>query len=453
MSIHSESHIQSKADITWPGFDSSFRQAVEVAAQTPRFCDTQSELACWISRTLDRPSEVGLPECIRPAYTEKLTRFAEAYRRGIERIIRAWRDDERIRRVVRIPLEFAPSLVSQSEWTGLQQFRIDLMTEPDGGFKALETNANCPGGLILSGVTGRRLRRALASEDVSLAPPLAYEDKAFLARWFLDVAKRETGERPERVALIRSGNSLELPEFAFDFEQLGVTAVEIDPREIQVTRKGTFLDGQPLRHAYWKLGIQELRSMSNQIKPLLHAIGDGTLFIQNGLPGRLIGDNKLCLAVLSDPAFEDLFSPQDLDILRPHIPWSRNAALLDAEWKQKIQQQRHSFVLKRGFDTRSRSVVLGQQCTRVEWSECLKHACRRGWLVQEMVEGTSLTSNSNYGMQTDRYHDLALGVLDGRIQVAFMRSSPDPRVNVFRSGRIHPVLMTINHQTGGEKCV
>jgi len=264
-----------------------------------------------------------------------------------------------------------------------------------------------------------------------------------MAKWFIKTATTATGQVPDLVALLRweNGSRLEFPGLAEEFAQLGVDALEADPRELTTTRGGLLsLHGRTVRHAYWKLGILELHERQQDVGAVLSAIQDRQLFVQNGLAARIIGDNKLCLAILSDRAFESLFDPQDLACIRPHIPWSRNVGLCSAAQLHDIRLNPAYYVLKRPFDSRGRGVVIGRESDDAgAWERAVDLAKGERWLVQEFCATTRLATASHH--ESSRHHDLALAVADGHVVGALSRSSNELRTNVGQSGRLHPVFM------------
>ncbi|TDV57485.1 hypothetical protein [Actinophytocola oryzae] len=156
--------------------------------------------------------------------------------------------------------------------------------------------------------------------------------------------------------------------------------------------------------------------------------------MQNGLRGRLIGDNKLCLAVLSDPRFADLFTPADYTRVQAAIPWSRNIATCDAATLRTIRDRPEDYVLKRPLDTRGRGVVIGREAT--DWADAVNTALVERWLVQEYCSTTVLPVDSG-GLR----HDLTLGAVNGRLASVFARVGTEERLNIARSSRPHPVFL------------
>lgn len=92
----------------------------------------------------------------------------------------------------------------------------------------------------------------------------------------------------------------------------------------------------------------------------------GGLFVPNGLFSRWVGDNTLCLAILSDPAFGDLFDERDVDLVGPAIPWSRNIARCPDEVVERIRHAPARYVLKRPLDACGRGVLSRKDSVRCQ---------------------------------------------------------------------------------------
>jgi hypothetical protein len=394
------------------------------------------------------PCPLGLPAVLAPAYGSDLFRFVRSYHRAVETIVRAQRHDHEVRRVLALPRALRDD--TETECTPdddrIHLCRVDIIPDPDGGFKAIETNANCPAALMSSGVAGRRWREHLAGSGVDLPAPLDHERPNWMARWFLDTAHAETGSHPDFVVLFREegGRRLELPGFLEELRNEGVDAIEADPRELSISGRGSpFLRGREVFHGYLKLGIRELARMRPDLDAFMKVMRDRRLFVQNGVRGRLIGDNKLCLAVLSDPRFEYLFEPGDLETLRDHVPWSRNIALISPNELGEILAERERFVLKRALDTRGRGVVMGAEVSGLpEWTLRVETATREGWLVQKVCRSAEMLDE--LAEDGARRHDVSVGVVNGQPVGVLMRSSNELRVNVARSGCLHPTFVPLS---------
>lgn len=428
----------------WTGLDRDFHARAVAAARSDEGAAVRDALQARFMYGPDKPFLLGPPLLVLEDFHDAFKRLTRSYHAAIESIVEAYGTDEAVREVLAPEAALLSDIDADTDpRTGrLHICRLDLLVEADGGYRVLETNANCPGGFLFSGPVNLEWRTFLEGQGLALPPGLRHEEENFMARWFLEVAEDETGERPDFVALLREegGNRFELDSFLEELHAVGVDAVEADPRELTVNGRGKLqLRGRPLSHAYLKLGMQPFLRMRPELETLVNAVREQRLWVQNGQRGRWVGDNKLCLAVLSDPRFQDLFDPADWGFLQEHIPWSRNLALLDPEQLQAVRSRPDDYVLKRPLDTRGQGVVVGRGTTPEEWAQAVKVAQDEAWLVQGFHD-TSWVERDFEGTAFNR-HDIALGAINGELTTIFARSSAELRVNMARTGRMHPVYL------------
>lgn len=431
-------------DRPWPGFDQEYQARLLEHALSPAGEAFRKELGDDFFITHGRGIVLGPPQFVRREAAGKLRTFARAYHRCMERVVAASRTDEAVRDVLATPEIMRDDLAADTHPVNgrIHLFRLDLLVTPEGDFQVLENNANCPGGIIYTGIAARGWRQFLGEQGFELPSPLPHEDLAWMARWFVEAAEKDGAGRPELVGLLheQGGNDIELREYAEAFAEEGIEAVAADPRDLRQNGGGPPTHrGRPMGHAYLKLGFQPFLRMRSDVDVMVHAVRERRLFVQNGLRGRWVGDSKLCLAVLSDPAFAHLFEPDDLDIVAPHVPWSRNAGRCPGDVVEDIRGRPERYVLKRGLDTRGRGVVVGAAADGAEeWNAAVDVAIDEGWLVQEFCETTE--TRADFDTPTVHRHDLAVGIVDGEIGGLFMRSSGEYKVNVAQNGRLHPVF-------------
>ncbi len=419
----------------WPGFDWDFyAHACGLESST----EFQAEIAGLSGRyTLSdiKPIPFAAPVRIGKSSATRLQRFCRAYHRLIATIVSRYPTERRLQETITLPPAIMrDALRDQGRVRNTVSLcRVDFYMHGCGSFSVLETNANCPGSLLYSGIGAAFWRARLSGMPPKALPS---ENLDWYGEWYVRAATTLTGRRPDRLTMFRQegGYRYEFDEIAAAFQSQGIRTSEADPRE--VTRQNA------PDYGYLKLSIPEFARMRRQLDPFIDSILAGDLFIQNGLLGRWIGDNKLCLAALSDPTLADLFDPADLDTVRAHIPWSRNIAQCDPATVADIAANPAGYVLKRPLDTRGRGVIIGHDATsQSEWATSITNAIEEGWLVMAYVEPTYIPSGSP-GQSMVR-HDLALGLVDGAIAGGFVRSSPDYKVNVALNGRLHPIFLDL----------
>ncbi|MBD0673110.1 hypothetical protein [Streptomyces sp. CBMA156] len=441
MTIRRPDHGRQPADgpdgYPWPGLDAAFTARVAALAGTAEARELADSVVLNDGRT-QQARRLGLPLRLRPGLRAELAALVAAYHRLIETIVTGYGRDPRLRDVLTLPEPLRAEAEAARD-SRVHLLRLDLLPQPDGTLRVLETNANCPSGLYASGCGRSAWRPLLTRHGVGLPAPLPSETADWLGRWLTDTAERHTGRRPDTVAVLcpEGANRNDVLAYGDALTALGVRALHADPRELRTGPGGAaVLRGETVRCAYAKIGMQDLARLSGEVGPYLRAVREGTLFVQNGLRGRLVGDNKLCLAVLSDPAFADLFDPADYRRVHSAVPWSRNLARCDDATVRRIARDREHHVLKRPLDTRGRGVVIGPATGDAQWQEAVERAGAEGWLVQEYLPSPRLRTTPDGPAPR---HDLALGAVDGRLAAAFVRTGHEERLSVAGSGSLHPL--------------
>lgn len=440
-----ETAIATDVAASWPGFDLAFDETLRLPSLLAEAEAVTRRVEGDLSRARGWSCGMGPPAVVRSAESACVHRVVEAFHRALEVVVRAHEKDPRVRRTLSMSGHLAADTDRDQRPTDarIHLCRLDLLLSPDGGFHVLEANANCPASLVHGGTASRAWRSYLSGRGVAIPKPLGHEHERWAARWFVEAALQDTGLSPDFIALLRKegGNRTELSELARQFELEGIETLEADPRQLTLDSRGVpLLEGRRVRHAYLKLGMQDFCRMRPELCTFVRAVRSGMLFVQNGQRGRWIGDNKLCLAVLSDPRFRDLLAPDDWELLRPHIPWSRNAALCTRREIATVRASPDRYVLKRPLDTRGRGVHVGREVAGgAKWADAVDRAVRESWLVQEFHAPTKIRTGL-LGDQT-AFHDLSVGVVNGSVGGAFIRSSGELRTNLALSGRMHPVFL------------
>lgn len=428
----------------WPGLDLDFHQALMSEGLTPEGEALRRKAQDRFQFAEGKPFLLGPAQMVKAEYADRLRRITTIYHRAIQAIVDASYEDEAVQRALSTPPTLARDLEADRDPRNAKVHicRLDLMLDPDGGFWILETNANCPGGFVFSGICNRAWREFMDERGYDMPPALPHEEKGFMAKWFLTVIEEETPQRPEYLALLREegGNRLELGDFAKHVHWEGIDCDEVDPREIEYRGGGApRVRGREVKHAYQKLGMQAFQKHREHLDAFVRAVRDRALFVQNGQRGRWVGDDKLCLAIMSDPDFRYLFDPDDYEELQRHVPWSRNLRLVGDDVLDEIRRCRQRYVLKRGLDTRGRGVIVGTGVPEEQWEVAVRRGVQEGWLVQHFHP--TCWVERDFDAPALQRHDLALGAVNGRLTTLFMRSSGELRVNMARSGRMHPVFM------------
>jgi len=118
----------------------------------------------------------------------------------------------------------------------------------------------------------------------------------------------------------------------------------------------------------------------------------GTLNLHNG-PVTYVLCNKLNLALLSELQDSEIFTEEEQNLIRRHVPWTRKVADCASDFEGRsislldfIRENKEILVLKKSISRSGEDVVPGSCRTRQEWEKALAWACEENdWIVQRYV--------------------------------------------------------------------
>ncbi|MFF4407459.1 hypothetical protein ACFY2W_22395 [Streptomyces sp. NPDC001262] len=296
---------------------------------------------------------------------------------------------------------------------GLDYCRLDLAGRRTGDVRILEFNGGCPLGLISAGLLVRHWRRhhpglaeALRGRDTV---PFPLEGET----WFVDALTRLAAEREPTATEPPGTLTIVCDPGAERFIETAELLAQAHRRGIDANlTAGEHLTTASSGPASLGFLLHDLPSFIDRLpgrQGLCEAMADGRMTVPNGLLGRAVGDNKLGMAVLSDPRFAGLFSEHERRILASVVPWSRK--LGDGVTTREVLDARESLVLKPPFGARSEGILVGRFCTEEQWREAASSPACAGWLVQEYVAPEEL---ADPGGSTPLHRIMAAGFLGGR---------------------------------------
>ena len=128
---------------------------------------------------------------------------------------------------------------------------------------------------------------------------------------------------------------------------------------------------------------------------LVQAYEAGSVCVANSLRCK-IPHKKAFFAVLTDERHADLFSADERDVIRRHVPWTvvveerrvtRDGASIDL--LPYLRRERNRFVVKPNDEYGGTGVTLGWETSEAEWDAAIARALAerdRGWVAQEQIK-------------------------------------------------------------------
>ena len=210
----------------------------------------------------------------------------------------------------------------------------------------------------------------------------------------LRAAYREWGgqEQPPNIAIVDWKGVATESEFRIlqkYFAAEGCPTVIADPRDLHYDGSHLLAGDFRIDILYKRVIIHEFLEQCGDAHPLAQAYADGRVFIANSFRTK-IAHKKAGFAILSDPRYADLFTPEEIAVFQKHIPWTRRVERGQTTFRgaerdliSLIQQERKRFVLKPNDDYGGHGVFIGWETSPHEWQDAISLALDRPYVVQE----------------------------------------------------------------------
>lgn len=178
------------------------------------------------------------------------------------------------------------------------------------------------------------------------------------------------------------------------FVAKGVPAQVADPRDLEFRHGRLTAAGQAIDLVYRRVLINDILARPAECAALVHAYGARAVCVANTFRCKL-AHKKAFFAVLTDPAYAELFSPAEQAVIDASVPWTRLVHDGPAEKEgarlplpELARRDREHLVLKPNDEYGGTGVVLGWEASEGEWDRALQTALtapRGGWVVQARV--------------------------------------------------------------------
>ncbi len=183
------------------------------------------------------------------------------------------------------------------------------------------------------------------------------------------------------------------------FEAMGVPVVLADPRELEFDGKQLAAKGKKIDLVYRRVLINDIVARPAECEALVRAYEAGAVCVANNFRCK-IPHVKAFFAVLTDAKNAALFSAQEREVIRRHVPWTRVVQDVKSDYAGKpiqllkyIRKRRKDLVLKPSDEYGGMGVTLGWETDAKQWERAIEQALPGGekakahgcWIVQERI--------------------------------------------------------------------
>ncbi|MDT7605125.1 MAG: hypothetical protein QOF61_3122 [Acidobacteriota bacterium] len=275
-----------------------------------------------------------------------------------------------------------------------------------------------------------------------------------LLRAYTEFLGREPEQSPHIAIVDLKGlpTQKEFELFKEYFESRGYPSVVASPDELE------FRDGR-LRAGDFEIDIVYKRLLVNEYLPiikehpaLLDAYRVRAICLINSFRSKTI-HKKALFAVLTNEQHAHLFTAEEREAIRRHVPWTRMVRQGKTEhYGEEIDlldftmRTRDRLVLKPNDDYGGHGIYIGWNTDETAWAEALRHALSNGdYLVQERVKTARETFPA---LRADGRIEFAEQLVDldpllfyGKVGSAFTRLSSSELANVTSGGGMVPTFI------------
>lgn len=342
--------------------------------------------------------------------------------------------------------------------TALTASRLDSFLLPDS-LQFAEYNAESPAGLGYA--------ESLAELFAALPLMARFEEK-FAVRAYplsqsileaLMASYREWGgtASPPVIAIVDWRGVPTWTEFEIlqaRFEKRGVPTVVSDPRDLEFDGTALRAGGRKIDLVYRRVLINDIVARAAECDALVQAYRARAVCVANTLRCK-IPHKKSFFAMLTDDANQALFTGEERDVIRRHIPWTRllregrTAYFGEAvDLVPYVRRRRNDLVIKPNDEYGGTGVNLGWEVDERQWDAAIQSALTDkvgAWVVQERIAVRRETfpqfeAGAGAAMR-DVLVDLAPYIFRGKLSGFLTRLSATGLANVSSGGGQVPLFV------------
>jgi uncharacterized circularly permuted ATP-grasp superfamily protein len=178
------------------------------------------------------------------------------------------------------------------------------------------------------------------------------------------------------------------------FEKMGVPAAIADPRDLVFDGKTLSAHGKKIDLVYRRVLINDVVARPTECEALVKSYAANAVCVANTFRCK-ISHVKAFFAVLTDERNGGLFSHDDRELIKRHVPWTRVVAdVKTAHYGEPvdllafIRKHRENLVLKPSDEYGGSGVTLGWETKEREWDAAIERALAAAngvWIVQERI--------------------------------------------------------------------
>ncbi len=293
------------------------------------------------------------------------------------------------------------------------------------------------------------------AEDYSVRPLYG---RQHMLEVLLDSYYEFLGRKPEaapQIAIVDLKDRPTQKEFELFkeyFESQGYPTVICSPDELEFRNNRLRCGNFEIDIVYKRLLVNEYLPIIKEQPALLDAYRAGAVCMVNSFRSKLI-HKKALFAVLTDERRASLFSNEEREAIRQHVPWTRLVRAERSDYRgqeidllEYVRANRNKLVLKPNDDYGGHGITIGWNSNEAGWEKSLQEALSDGdYLAQERVptarEVFPALADDGTVEFAEQLVDLDPLLFNGKVRSAFTRLSSTELANVSSGGGMVPTFI------------
>jgi hypothetical protein len=282
--------------------------------------------------------------------------------------------------------------------------------------------------------------------------------RRFMLDVLLESYEEFLGRKPDSVPQIAIVDLKGMPTqkefelFKEFFEREGYPSEICSPDELEFDNNCLRVGDFQIDIVYKRLLVNEYLPIMREYPALVDAYRAGAICMVNSFRSKLI-HKKALFAVLTDQRRAALFSSEEQESIRLHVPWTRLVRAKKTDYFGKeidlleyIEANREKLVLKPNDDYGGHGITIGWNTDEIRWEEALRSALVNGdYLAQERVPTAremfpAIREDGSINF-SEQLVDLDPLLFNGKVRSAFTRLSSTELANVSSGGGMVPTFI------------
>lgn len=259
------------------------------------------------------------------------------------------------------------------------------------------------------------------------------------------------GKTPQ-IAIVDYEGLPTVPEFELIqayFESQGVPTVIADPRKLTYRDGRLYAGDVAIDMVYRRVLMTEFIDHWDEVQPMWHAYRDGKICMVNNFRSKYL-HKKMLFGLLTDGKLQEMFTDEECEAIRKHIPWTRKVQDVATDYQGKpiellafLRAERNRLVLKPNDDYGGHGIYIGWESSDSEWENAIQTALKGDYIAQEKVKVSSADFPTvREGLVYDTMNvDLDPFVWRGEVEGFLTRLSGTALCNVTSGGGIIPAFV------------